>query len=133
MTLTTHEQVVQERLELSRRRRAVQGDWTLRRALTFLRKLSPPLLREGFDCGLLGSVLLKGHSTKDLDIVVFPTDTAKYSLDAAKHVFTHAMRMEQLYDKVDVLKFWRRHESTDFKHVEVWAYNNHRVDIFFMR
>jgi hypothetical protein len=50
--------------------------WTLRRARAFLAKLEREIERE-WHVGLLGSVLLRGRSEKDLDACVYPHTTAR--------------------------------------------------------
>jgi hypothetical protein len=47
--------------------------WTLETALEFIRNVEPVVRRDAYCClGLLGGVLRKGESDKDLDIIIIP-------------------------------------------------------------
>lgn len=43
--------------------------------------------------------------------------------------------MNKLWDHHDILRFWQKDNpgGTDSKHVEVWEWNKHRIDVFFLR
>jgi hypothetical protein len=93
--------------------------------------LAEPLRTAGFGVGLGGSVLTKGSSDKDLDLIVFPLNASDFSLDAARGTFLVA-GMQLLWNRYEIARFWSDAGSSDTKHVEVWAYENRRVDVFFL-
>lgn len=60
--------------------------WKIEDALTLIREVEPGL-KEHYNCflGLCGGVLRKGHSTKDLDLILIPMNgDHKPDLDGAK-------------------------------------------------
>ena len=50
---------------------------TLEKAVAFCRLIEPTLKANGYHCGLTGSVLFSGESSKDADIIVYPHDVSK--------------------------------------------------------
>jgi hypothetical protein len=46
--------------------------WQLSEAVEVLREVESIITPYGFHCGLTGSVLYKGESNKDLDIILYP-------------------------------------------------------------
>lgn len=46
--------------------------WKLNDAIEEIKQLEPKLAAVGFHCALTGSVLYKGESIKDLDLVIYP-------------------------------------------------------------
>lgn len=107
--------------------------WTLSEATALLSGIAPGLLTRGFAVGLTGSVLTKGQSEHDLDIVLYPLQfTAETNWEAAREALTNAGFVCHL--PVDVVQSaWRRKGSLDEKRVEVWLFNKRRVDVFFLR
>ncbi len=107
--------------------------WDLVEAVSFIRKLALPLERQGWGVALAGSVLKKGFSRHDLDVVVFPRSTEDVDVDLVYAVLKQA-GMARKYDVETVHAAWRRKGSLDTKHVEVWETAMlERVDIFFLR
>lgn len=105
--------------------------WTRRAALIFLRKLESELV--GYHCGMLGSVLHKGSSTKDLDIVIYPRNSL-VNYDVGKvYKALNSLGLERLANRYRVAEEWRKNGKADEKWVEVWMYNDRRVDIFFLK
>ncbi len=51
--------------------------WSLEDGITFVRELESKLAPLGYHCGLTGSVLYKGFSNKDLDVIIYPHDATK--------------------------------------------------------
>ena len=47
--------------------------WTLEEGIEFVRELDKALKGTGWEVSLGGSVLKKGKSSKDLDVILFPT------------------------------------------------------------
>jgi hypothetical protein len=81
-----------------------------------------------FHVGLTGGCLYRGHSTKDVDIIIYPRNEpgAGFSVDRARKMLTAAG-----------LKFIRE-PATDpsgsrwaHRLVEVWEWEGKRVDVFF--
>lgn len=106
--------------------------WILEDALVFVRKLEKHLALAGYHVAMAGSVLEKGHSHNDLDLVVFPHTTGKmdtYVLRAALDL----AGLSPVASRATVAAAWERQKSFDTKHVEVWTYNSKRVDLFFLR
>ena len=112
--------------------------WTFNRALAFVRDLNPKLIEKGFWIGLTGSVLVDGESKNDLDIIIYPMDSTRRSVDMELAIIHDALRsfgMRELYSKDFVTQMWRKAGSNDDKWVESWLLpeTNHRVDVFLLR
>lgn len=118
--------------ELSELRREAKEPWTLMEALPLIQELAPALKGVGFGIGIAGSVLVAGSSQNDLDLIIFPLDATNYDMSAARRVLEkHELR--RLWDRYEIASIWARKGSNDNKHVEVWGWRKHRVDIFFLR
>jgi hypothetical protein len=59
-------------------------------ALTFIRELHPVLHKAGFAAALTGSVLIKGESDNDLDLVIYPLNAAECSFTALREALQGA-------------------------------------------
>lgn len=105
-------------------------NWTLDEALPFVRSLGEELYPDWY-VALAGSVLMRGNSEKDLDVLVFPRSTAENKLSECKAVLT-MFGLKLLYSREVVTMKWIREGSNDTKHVEVWEWQNKRVDLFFV-
>ena len=108
--------------------------WTLADALLFLREVQAVVEPLGFHTGILGSVVLKGSSKNDLDIVIYPAlvpDEYKVS-NSNVAVALVGMGMQQRYTAAQVHAAWRKQGSSDTKDVEKWEYRGKIVDIFFL-
>lgn len=46
--------------------------WTQQQAIWMIQSFEPQLASQGYHCALTGSVLYKGKSIKDLDIIIYP-------------------------------------------------------------
>ena len=107
--------------------------WTLDEALSFIRDLSGALLPHGWGVGLCGSVLTKGCSRKDLDIIIFPQDTTSTNYSGLLVLLEEA-GLTLRYNHMVVREAWRKAGSRDNKIVEVWeTASGKRVDIFLLR
>lgn len=53
--------------------------WTQIEAIELLKELEPNLAAVGFHCALAGSVLYRGTSEKDLDVIIYPHTYKKQS------------------------------------------------------
>ncbi len=104
--------------------------WTRAEAIDFVAALDEKLTPR-YHVGLTGSVLIKGSSTKDLDVIVYPASTAEQDKAFVVEKFLEA-GLVKIHDVEVVHARWRRLKSQDTKHVEVWAYQGKRVDVFFL-
>jgi predicted nucleotidyltransferase len=90
------------------------------------------LRKAGFSLGLTGSVLTKGESNKDLDLIIYPMEkTGRVDLSPAYEVL-FAFGFARHMDRERVAAEWAKKDSQDTKHVEVWTLGGKRVDIFFL-
>lgn len=102
--------------------------WTLEEALPIVRDLTTALREIRYAVALGGSVLYRGTSTKDLDLVVYPYCVPEKNETALKEALVN-FGFVLKHNKEYVQEGWRRRGSQDIKHVEVWTYQNKRVDI----
>lgn len=107
--------------------------WNLSEGVEFARSLSAILIPVGFDVALAGSVLKRGQSFKDLDLVVYPLNTS----ELIHHwVVCKALRSGGgvlIADQGRVTESWRKKGSSDTKHVEIWRFDGRRVDLLFLK
>ena len=102
--------------------------WTLEQGLRFVRLLEQALAPH-YHVALLGSVLQKGESAKDIDIMIVPHTTERNNI----WEIWSLLNGFGLHFKIgcDVVHdAWRKAGSADTKHVEVWTYRGKRVDVF---
>lgn len=114
--------------------------WKREEALVFVAMLSEVARSAGYSIGLTGSVLTRGWSMKDLDVIVFPHGRLSEgeqgpALSALyKALKNFGMSCRETVDQVH--KRWRAKGNLDEKHVEVWsapmAFRLARVDLFVM-
>ena len=105
--------------------------WDLVEAVRFVRILSEDLEHMGLGIGIVGSVLLKGYSDNDLDLVVFPHDTTKPDFKYVLRIVLEGAGMHLAYNVERTHAAWRKLGSNDTKHVEVWkTREGKRVDLF---
>jgi len=106
--------------------------WTLAEGVHLCRRLERRLTPAGFAIALTGSILLKGKSYKDLDLVVYPLSTKSVQIPLCYE----ALRLVGLLPLVPVERVharWRKLGSEDTKHVEVWCLGRRRIDIFILK
>ncbi len=111
--------------------------WHLSTALGFLSEVRAAVLSAGYEVGLTGSVLHRGKSAKDIDIIIYPLNTEKQNVEALERALT-GMGLVKEFDKDFVQKMWReKANSKDQKHVEVWRDSRdrrrRRIDIFLLK
>ena len=113
--------------------------WTFADAINFITELSNALVPANYEVALAGSVLKRGSSQKDLDIILFPrsithaaSPTTYRNLQEARAIMRADLGMTCVLDEVQVKKEWKAKGSSDQKHVEVWRYRDKRIDIFFL-
>ena len=100
--------------------------WSLDEAMAFTNALRKYIFPLGFDVALTGSVLAKGYSEKDLDVIVYP-------LKKISSNYTELLKQLPNFG----LKFIRLPNNNlgyqdDGKNVQVWEYSGKRVDLFFL-
>lgn len=105
--------------------------WTQAAALDFVASLIDVMRTAGFGVALGGS-LLRGDDKRDLDLVLFPLDATNFDLERARQVLRNK-GMNPLWYRHEIARFWTLDGSIDDKHVEVWGWENHRVDVFFLK
>ena len=105
--------------------------WTLDQAQIFCTELEKNITN--FGVGLTGSVLKNKQSSKDLDIILYPlSSNADNNLETLKSQLIN-FGMTLFIPNEQVIKHWRKKGSIDEKYVEIWLYNNKRVDIFLLK
>lgn len=107
--------------------------WTLEEAQQVLARVAIPMNQAGIGVGLTGSVLTRGESKNDLDLVLYPLTTAldRWPVIASKVLAEEGFELVVAAYKVKVA--WRNQGSSDDKLVEVWRLNRKRVDVFYLR
>ena len=107
--------------------------WNLEEAIDFSRSLEEVLVPVGFHCGISGSVLIKGHSDDDLDLVVYPHSSGNICIDDLYNSFD-AIGMILKSSRSKVTETWEGKGSSDMKNVEIWhTPEGKRVDVFHLK
>ena len=106
--------------------------WRFELAQQLLGVMEKFLEPAGWHCGMTGSILHKGESTHDLDVILCPRDSTKAEKDAARKVLL-TFGMTPMHTVEEVHAGWRKKGGTDEKHVEVWRWHYYRIDFFFLR
>ena len=83
-----------------------------------------------YHVALAGSVIHKGESNKDTDIMVFPHSTDHYNMQEICLRMCAADMHMRITNEV-VANKWQKQGSTDTKYVEVWTWEGKRVDVFY--
>lgn len=112
---------------------STESAWRMREALVFVRALSRHLDPVAYHVALTGSVLTRGRSTHDLDVVLYPRSTeAPLGLEKV-FAALEGFGMKRTFSRETVARAWRFGGSQDEKHVEVWrTRDGKRVDLFFL-
>lgn len=106
--------------------------WTLEEALVFIRKFNRSLNEAGWCLGITGSVLLKGKSDKDLDLIAYPMNNGQVNKKGLHQILID-QGLTLKWDSIDIHKFWRGQGSSDRKNVEVWFTSaTKRIDLFIL-
>ena len=105
--------------------------WTKGKVTHFLSMLVPLLKDVGYGVGLTGSTMEGKEEPTDLDIIIYPLSTVEQSYTTLVQALTLA-GLELRFSKEKTWRHWARVGSHDKKHVEIWEFNNHKVDIFFL-
>jgi hypothetical protein len=109
--------------------------WNTTLVMRFLEDLVPRMHRAGFGVGLTGSLLLESESRNDLDIILYPLNSGKVSVESAQWVMDHEMSMRRTHTRGETAVGWEQYKgSTDMKNVEKWVTKEGRqVDVFHLR
>jgi hypothetical protein len=104
--------------------------WTLEQAITEIRSLEPKLAAIGFHCALNGSVLYRGESQKDLDLIVYP-HTKNICESTNFEPCKEVLRLH--FQSAFIKDCGSASQLRDDKQV-AWVTdgNNKRIDIFFL-
>lgn len=105
--------------------------WYLEGALTFVRELAVVLQKCGWGVGLTGSVLFRGVSAKDLDLIVYPLNSTEVS-GKMRVMALESMGLIRQCEIYQTHATWRRHGSLDCKLVELWRAGPRRIDLFIL-
>lgn len=106
--------------------------WSLTEAVNFMKLLDPYLKKVGYHAAIAGSVITKGESDHDLDLVVYPNDTTMQNRIELRDAL-NASGLKLKHDLKTVRKSWARKGSHDQKHVEVWEdLDGRRIDVFLL-
>ena len=110
----------------------LDAPWTIEQGLLFVRCLQSRIAPLGYGVALAGSVLMKGDSKTDLDVVVFP-----YNTDCQSHRHLSAALKDhgltRRFSQQSVQRYRRQHGQQDPKHLEIWMHGKQRVDLFFLK
>lgn len=95
-------------------------------ALVLIRELEPKFDSAGYHLGLTGSVLYKGESIKDLDLICYPHDERVKRMNRDEmQAFIKDLRFQVLDQEQTSAYDWN-------KEVHVCYLGNQRVDFFHM-
>lgn len=82
-----------------------------------------------YHVALTGSVLTKGISKKDVDLIIYPHTNGEGRMYDI-HEGLESFGMKLVVNLETIRKKWAKQGSIDTKMVEVWRYNSKRVDVF---
>ena len=106
--------------------------WALDDALILARALWSPLQERGWHVGITGSVMYRGYSDKDLDIIAYPRNT-ETSKPEKLTAYLRSLGWRRRSTAEATREVWRERGITDAKSVEVWALpDGRRVDLMVM-
>jgi hypothetical protein len=111
----------------------ISRKWVLDDGLALVRQLHAPLKEAGWAIALGGSVLIKGESLKDLDVLIHPYDTSEPSNVALVHTVLKSCGGTLTRTAAEITAGWRLKGSYDLKYVEAWSFRRRRVDVFYLR
>lgn len=106
--------------------------WTRENVLELIVTLEQALAPIGYHIALAGSVLVRGQSPHDLDVLIFPHDSTIQNKDAVRRALGN-IGWARTHSSAQMLEHWRSKGSQDCKFVEVWRDNcNRRIDIIYV-
>lgn len=97
--------------------------WTLDEGLEFLRLINSRIQNANYHCGIIGSVIINGHSNNDLDIAILPYEGPVryaniYSLQSyLNEIDAHELRSDEYgtsYLKFTIYKYEINNKKVDF-------------------
>ena len=101
--------------------------------LAFVRDVEVELAKAGWHVALGGSVLHKGWSSKDVDLIVFPHKkrSSQSPRKTALHAALARCNMTMHLSRAALRRLWKKdHKVLDNKWVEVWKLDDgRRVDV----
>jgi hypothetical protein len=107
--------------------------WTIGEALTFCKELREDVLPIGFSVGLTGGCLYRGHSFKDIDVILYPLKKpSAFDVHSLRDALLSSGKLKCKFNRTQMKDNWRYKGVADDKWVEVWDFNGRRVDFFFM-
>ena len=98
--------------------------WNLSQAIELARKINAVLYKDFYHVALGGSCLIKGQSTKDCDIFVYPHSTQKQK--------DHDLLLGRLFVELGIKTIQLRKHEYDGKEVWHCELDSKRIDIFFV-
>lgn len=102
--------------------------WDLDTGVALARELEIHMAPK-YHVALAGSVLHKGESFKDLDLIILPRRVPDNDPAEVK-MLLEAFGMKLVVPLKRVREEWaKKHDSLDTKHVEVWYINSRRIDV----
>jgi hypothetical protein len=102
--------------------------WSFDQAILFVRMLEQTLAPI-YHVALFGSVLQRGWSNHDLDVMILPHNATELDETYLREQLKQfGMRLVISAERVHTV--WRSKGSTDTKHVEIYRYDGKRVDVF---
>lgn len=110
----------------------MKPEWTLVEGRKLARMLERELAPLGWHVGLTGSVLMKGSSCKDIDLLVYPHKTFDRVM---VRVFKKLKSLGWTRRKTTAMmwSYWRKKGSPDSKFVEVYeTKDGRRVDLIYV-
>jgi hypothetical protein len=97
-------------------------------AIDMIRNIEDVLVPVGYHVGLRGSVLLKGESENDLDIIVYPHDSTNAD-PRARIAALERLGMRRTRSIWESWLHWGNKGSRDGKMIEIWDWNGIVVDV----
>ena len=104
--------------------------WLAGEALVLVQNLGITLAPE-WGVGLAGSILHRGFSEKDVDIIIFPARPSSNIQELYPRLENFGLL--RIKNRQEVQEGWCLKGSEDAKHVERWSYMGKRVDLFFLK
>lgn len=104
--------------------------WSEKDAAHLVREMKKALAPD-WCVGLTGSLLTESEGT-DLDLIVYPWDSSRTDQRPVYDLLVD-FGMQRTRTVQQMQEYWRTKGSNDMKHVEVYLWENRRVDVFLLR
>jgi hypothetical protein len=102
--------------------------WDLKEGIKLIREIEEIMSQFQYHCALTGSVLYKGKSGKDLDVILYPHSTDKTLKEKALLKILESIKFTIIEDRTET-----HSRYGDDKIVYRTEYDGKRVDIFIMK